>query len=128
MGGNFNGNFCSDMGGFGEVHGGFGIGQINERGIRLLGWAIGKELRLMNTFFQEKKSRFITFRSGETETMIDYILANNKYRNSVKDVKVIPGEEIASQHCILLMHMFKKKVTRKVKFRKKLKMWKLRES
>ena len=30
MGGNFNGNFCSDMGGFGEIHGGFGIGQINE--------------------------------------------------------------------------------------------------
>ena len=129
MGGNFNGNFGSDMGGFGEVHGDFGIGQINEGGIRLLGWATGKELRLMNTFFQKKKSRFITFRSGETETMIDYILVNNKYRNSVKDVKVISGEEIVSQHCILLMYMvFKKKVTRKVKFRKKLKMWKLRES
>ena len=25
--------------------------------------------------------------------MIDYILANNKYKNIVKDVKVIPSEE-----------------------------------
>ena len=28
---------------------------------------------------------------GETETMINYILVNNKYKSSVKDVKVIPG-------------------------------------
>ena len=83
----------------------------------------------MNTCFQKRKSRLITFRSGETETMIDYILVNKKYRSSVKDVKVIPGEEIVSQHCLLLMVMvFKKKVRRKVKFRKKLKLWRLTES
>ena len=67
--------------------------------------------------------------SGETETMIDNILANNRYRSIVKDVKVIPGKEIMSQHCLLLMDMvFKKKVRRKVKLRKKLKLWRLRES
>ena len=61
--------------------------------------------------------------------MIDYILVNNKYRSSVKDVKVIPDEAIVSQHCLLLMDMvFKKKVKGKVKFRKKLKLWRLRES
>ena len=61
--------------------------------------------------------------------MIDYILVNNKYRSSAKDVKVIPGEEIVSQHCLLLMDMVsKKKVWKKVKFRKKLKLWRLRES
>ena len=64
----------------------------------------------MNTCFQKRKSRLITFGSGETETMIDYILANSKYRSSVKDVKVIPSEEIVSQHCLLLIDMvFKKK-------------------
>ena len=47
----------------------------------------GKGLCLMNTCFQKRKSRLITFRLGETETMIDYILVNNKYRSSVKDVK-----------------------------------------
>ena len=128
VGGGFNGHVHSDMGGLGEVHGGFGIGQINDEGIQLLDWAVGKGPCLMNTCFQEKKSRLITFRSGETETMIDYILVNNKYRSSAKDVKVIPGEEM-SQHCLLLIDMvFKKKVRRKVKFRKKLKLWRLRES
>ena len=86
-------------------------------------WTVGKGMRLMNSCFQKRKSWLITFTSRETETMIDYILVNNKYSSSVKDVKVIPGEEIVSQHCFLLMDMvFKKKVRRKVKFRKKFKL------
>ena len=61
--------------------------------------------------------------------MVNYILVNNKYRSSVKDVKEIPSKEIVSQHCLLLMDMvFNKKVRRKVKFRNILKMWRLRES
>ena len=129
VGGDFNGHVGSDIGSFGEVHGSFGIGQINDGGIRLLDWAVGKGLHFINTCFQKRKSRFITLRSGETETMIDYILVNNNYRNSVRDVKVILGEEIVSQHCLLLMDMvFKKKVNKKVKCRKKLKLWRLRES
>ena len=55
VGGDFNGHVGSDMGGFGEVHGGFGIEEINDGGIRLLDWAVGKWLRLMNTCFQKGK-------------------------------------------------------------------------
>ena len=44
-------------------------------------------------------------------------------------MKVTPGEEIVSQHCCQLMGMlFKKKVRKKVKFKKKLKLWWSRES
>ena len=61
--------------------------------------------------------------------MIHYVPVNNKYRSSVRDVKVVPGEEILSQHCLLLIDMvFKVKIRRKVKFRKKLKLWLLRKS
>ena len=67
-----------DMGGFGEVHRGFGIGQINDGGIMLLDWAVGKGLSLINTCFQKRKCWLIAFRSGETETVIDYILVNSK--------------------------------------------------
>ena len=77
----------------------------------------------MNSCFQKGKSWVITFRLGESETMVDYILVKNKYRSSVKDVKVTPGEEIVSQHGLMLMDMvFKPKVGSKVKFRKKLKL------
>ena len=71
----------------------------------------------------------ITFISGETETMIDYILVNNKYRPSAKDMEIIPDEMIVRQHCLLLMNMvFRKKVRRKVKLRKRLKLWRLTDS
>ena len=36
MSGDFNGHVGSDNGGFGEVHRGFAVGQLNDRGIRLL--------------------------------------------------------------------------------------------
>ena len=64
----------------------------------------------------------MTLRSDETETTIDHILVNNKCRNSVKDVIVIPGEEIQSQHLLLMDMAFKKSVGRKVKFREKFKL------
>ena len=70
------GHIGSVMGGLEELHEGFGIGQINDGGIRLLDYAVGKGLCLMNTYFQKKKSQLITSRSGGTETMIDYILVN----------------------------------------------------
>ena len=54
VGSNFNGHIGSDMGSFGEVHGGFGIGQINNRGIILLDLAVGKGLHLISTCFQTK--------------------------------------------------------------------------
>ena len=47
-------------------------------------WAVGKGLRLMNTYLQKSKSQLITFRLGETESMIDYIFVNNRYISGVK--------------------------------------------
>ena len=46
---------------------------------------------------------------------------NNKYRSSVKDEIVIPGEEIVSQHCLLLFDMvFKKKAQKESKIQKEI--------
>ena len=56
VGGDFIGYVDSVMGGFREVHEGFAIGQINDRGIKLLDWAVDKGLRFMNTCFQKRKS------------------------------------------------------------------------
>ena len=42
IGGDFNGHVKSDAGGFGKVHGRYGIGQLNDRGVRLMILAVGK--------------------------------------------------------------------------------------
>ena len=57
-------------------------------------WAAGEVLHLINTWFLRRKSWLIKFRLGEIETFVNYILVNNLNKSSVKDVKVIPGEEI----------------------------------
>ena len=44
--------------------GGFGIGQINDGGIRLLDQAIGKGLRLMNTYFQIQETSAYNIKIG----------------------------------------------------------------
>ena len=88
--GDFNGHVGSDNGGFGEVHCGFAVGQLNDRGIRLSDWAFGKGLYLISTCFHKRKSWLITFKLGETETMIDYIFVNNRYRICVNYVKSNP--------------------------------------
>ena len=54
--GDFNGYVGSNMGCFGLVVEGLGIGQINSRVIRLLDLLVGKGLCLMNTCFQKRKS------------------------------------------------------------------------
>ena len=64
LGGDFNGHGSSDLCGFREVYGGFGIGQINDGGIRLLDQAIGKGLRLMNTYFQIQETSAYNIKIG----------------------------------------------------------------
>ena len=61
MGGDFNGLVGSDINDFGKVHGCFRIEKINDSGIRLLDWPVGKGLYLMNTCFQKKKSQLICY-------------------------------------------------------------------
>ena len=56
MDSDFNGHVDGDMGGFGEAHEGFGIGQKNDGGIKLLDWGVGKGLRLINSCLQKRKS------------------------------------------------------------------------
>ena len=136
--GDFNGHVSSDMGGLERFMWGFGTGQIRDGGIRLLEWGVGKWLCLMNTCFKKTKSWLITFRSGETETMIacmllitsiDIVLMLLWYHILDQGCEIIPGEEIVSQHCLLLVGMvLKKKVRSKAISRKKLQLWRLRES
>ena len=85
-----------DVGGFGEVHGGSGIGQVNDGGVRLMDWAVDIELRLVNICMEKCKSGLLIFQQSALEMLIDFILVNNRYRCRVKDV--IPGEEVVNQH------------------------------
>lgn len=67
----------------------FGIGKRNERGDRLVDFAITQRLYIMNTFFQKKENKKWTWRSpnGVVKNVIDFIMANDK--RIFKDVTVL---------------------------------------
>ncbi|XP_019266838.1 PREDICTED: craniofacial development protein 2-like [Nicotiana attenuata] len=103
IGGYFNGHIGSTVGGYGEVHGGFGFGDRNARGTSLPDFAKAFELVIANSSFPMREEYLVTFQSTVAKTQIDYLLIKRCDRGLCKDCKVIPGETLATQHRLLVM-------------------------
>ena len=90
-----------------EVHGGMGYGRSEPdvEGERILDYALAFDLLLGNTCFKKRDSHLITYKSSNAATQIDFILFPRAMRKLVTDVKVIPGEEVALQHQLLVCDM-----------------------
>lgn len=67
----------------------FGHGQRNDRGDRLIDFAISNKLKVMNTFFKKGKSKKWPWKSPDRQTKneIDFILTDKPH--IIKDVKTI---------------------------------------
>ena len=73
LGGDLNGHVGEDMDGFEGVHGGNGFGNRNEDGKIILELAMAHSLIVMNTCFEKKSAKKVTYESGECKTVVDYI-------------------------------------------------------
>ena len=126
--GDWNGHTGSQSTGFEEVHGGQAIGKRNTEGERILEFAFANELVVGNTWFKKKPEHLVTYQSGNAATQIDFILYRRSFRKQVSNVKVILGEECASQHR-LLVGDFRVSIPPqpKRKFVPRIKVWKLRD-
>ena len=84
----------------GGVVGPFGLGVRNERGDRLYEWCAENEQVIMNTWFKHHARFLWTWKSpGDLyRNQIDYISINNRFRNSVTQVKTYPGADCGSDH------------------------------
>ena len=128
--GDWNGHVGSTGSGYKEVHGGYGYGKPDpdSEGERILEYALAYDLFLGNTCFKKRDSHLITYRSGNTATQIDFMLFRKSLRKLVMDVKVIPGEEVALQHQLLVCDMMIDMPPQiKRKFTPRPKVWKLRD-
>ncbi|XP_075080826.1 uncharacterized protein LOC142166206 [Nicotiana tabacum] len=103
IGGDFNGHIGSSAGGYGEVHGGFGFGDRNGGGTSLLDFARAFELVITNSSFSKREEHLVTFWSIVAKTQIDYLLFRRCDRGLCVDCKVIPSENLATQHRLLVM-------------------------
>ena len=77
-----------------------------------------------NTLFNKDDEKFITYKSGNSATVIDYAVVQKEVMKKVEDIKVIPGEEYFSQHRLLIMElMMERRAVRKLKNPGKVKLW-----
>ena len=103
IGGDFNGHFGGNSGGYEAVHGGFGFGERNSGGVAVLDFAIAYDLLVVNSLFKKKEDHLVTFKSGSFKTQIDYFLTRADSRRACRDCKVISSECVGSQHRLLVL-------------------------
>ena len=107
--GDMNGHVGRDVDGFEGVHGGNGFGDRNAEGEAILEFAICFDL-VANTFFTKETQKLVKYESGGVSSVVDYVLTR---KNSMKEVKVIPGEACVPQHKLVVMDMRIKRSTKK---------------
>src|SRR5277367_6596398 len=80
-----------------------GFGERNERGERLLEFALKHEMFICNTVFKQKGCRKWTWRApdGEHKNMIDLILIDNRWKTAVKLCRTFQGADISSDHSLV---------------------------
>ena len=104
----WNGRVGEKAGGFEDVHGGFGYGTRNSEGERILKFAMTNNLFVSSTCFMKRESHLVTYNSGGSKSQVDFILYRKTFKSMVKNVKVIPGEECALQHHLLVCDLVQK--------------------
>ena len=115
--GDFNARVGSDVSPWGTVLGPHGFGDVNENGERLLDFCANNQLVLTNTWFQHKVIHKATwFRNGDRPRvghMIDFVLVNKRFRNSVLDTRVYRSTLHESDHELVVSSLhFKIKAKR----------------
>ena len=128
--GDFNGHVGGEADGYEGIHGCHGFGRRNLEGELLLEFAEARELVVANTWFKKKEKQIVTYVSGGTRSMIDYILVRKRDMRMLTDATVIPNEPCIPQHRLLFCSVKWKEKVRKVKkmFVSKCRLWKLREA
>ncbi|VDL70637.1 unnamed protein product [Nippostrongylus brasiliensis] len=96
--GDLNGHVGTDRRGVERVHGGRGVGSKNGDGERILDLAVAHDLAICSTFFAKRESQKMTYSSGGRKTEVDHILVRRRALKTVRDVKVLPIEDVATQH------------------------------
>ena len=112
------------------VTGGFGLGEMNERGKRLIEFCQENSLVITNTTFQQNAKRLYTWKSPGNihRNQIDFMLIRKRFQNAMINAKTYLGADINSDHIPVICKLkIKLKVPIKSKLETKLDMDVLRE-
>jgi len=92
VGGDLNGHVSTNVDGYDGAHGGYGFGERNADGERILEFCDATKLIVTNTSFRRHNNIIANYVSGGTVSAIDYLLLRRCEQRHIKNVKVIAGE------------------------------------
>ena len=86
------------------VTGKFGLGIQYEAGQRLIEFCQENALVIANTIFQQHKTRLYTWTSQDCQhqNQSDYIICNQRWKNSMQSAKMRRGADCGSDHELLI--------------------------
>nr|KAG5707916.1 hypothetical protein BaRGS_031647 [Batillaria attramentaria] len=101
--GDFNAKIGSDNTGYEDTMGTHGLGQMNGNGERFADFCALNQLVIGGSIFPHKRIHKATWRSLDhvTENQIDHICISRKFRRSWRDVRVMRGADVSSDHHLL---------------------------
>ena len=88
-----------------RTYGGYGFGDRNADGSRILEFADGLNLVICNTLFMKQECKLVTYVAGSAKSTVDYIMLRQGDKVKVRNVEVIPNEECIPKHKLLVMDM-----------------------
>ncbi|KAI5720850.1 hypothetical protein M8J77_012470 [Diaphorina citri] len=112
-----------------RIRGIWGTGTENEEGTKILDFALASDLAILNTYFQKKEALYITYKSGNRTSQIDFMLCRRRHLKEVKNCKIINGESVTPQHRVLVIDVMLE-ILKKRKYKctvRKIKWWKLKD-
>ena len=87
------------------------MGDSNEDGDNLMAVAMSHNMGVVNTYFEKAERHKITYKTGETESQIDYISCRSSDKGNIKDGKVILGESVTNKHRPLVCTLISNRAT-----------------
>ena len=122
----FNGHIGASAASYGEVHGSLAFGKRNADGEKVLEFSFANNLVVANSWFKKRSEHLVKYQSGLYSTQIDYMLCRRRLLKFVTNVKVISGEECASQHKLVVAVLRIPPIKNlKKQFEARIKIWKL---
>jgi len=102
--GDLNARIGADNTGHEKVMGRHGEGEMNNNGERFVNFCEENRMVIGGSVFQHKKIHKLTWTSpdGRTQTQIDHIAINTKWRRSMRDVRVKRHADAGSDHNLLI--------------------------
>ena len=92
-----------------DTVGRYGLGETNDRGLRLLEFASSHRLIIANTLYPNKMSRRTTWHApnGKMHNQIEFILTARRFKSSIirTNTRTYSGANVGSDHDLVLLTM-----------------------